>query len=323
MSDNLLIFLYDESGSPIGMQYRNGSYAADTFVTFFFEKNLQGDIIAIYNEDGIKVLSYTYDAWGNHTTTWHYSIGTNMVAQYNPFRYRGYYYDTETGWYYLQSRYYNPKWGRFLNADGYVNANGDLIGFNMYAYCSNNPVMYADYTGEDAIYLCSTSLPVVGHAAVFIEVDDVWYLFQFADEKKFKKRTAKVSVEPIGNYEQVKKRIEKHPNSKSIYLSGGFTASYSKAVGYLQNRGTNGYDGEYCLFDNNCLHLVLDILSAGSCFNPAVNKAITDFDGIVPIGFYWYLYNVVEATKPCYSGAGNFAITKDSKSKDIQYYCSY
>ena len=145
---NLLIYLYNESGSPIGMQYRNDAYAADTFFTFFFEKNLQGDITAVYNENGVKVLSYTYDAWGNHTTTWHTGMGTDLFADYNPFRYRGYYYDTETGWYYLQSRYYNPAWGRFLNADGYVNANGDLIGFNMYAYCGNNPIMFTDPFGE-------------------------------------------------------------------------------------------------------------------------------------------------------------------------------
>ena len=145
---NLLIYLYDESGSPIGMQYRNTGYAANTFNTFYFEKNLQGDVVAVYTENGVKVLSYIYDAWGNQTVTWHNSYGSNIYATYNPFRYRGYYYDTETGLYYLQSRYYNPQWGRFLNADGYVNANGDLIGFNMYAYCSNSPVMYVDYSGK-------------------------------------------------------------------------------------------------------------------------------------------------------------------------------
>ena len=145
---HLLIYLYDESGSPIGMQYRNTGYAANTFDTFYFEKNLQGDVVAIYSENGVKVLSYIYDAWGNHTTTWHNGAGTNLNAVYNPFRYRGYYYDVETGLYYLQSRYYNPQWGRFLNADGYVNANGDLVGFNMYAYCSNNPVMFSDPSGE-------------------------------------------------------------------------------------------------------------------------------------------------------------------------------
>ena len=146
--DYLLIYLYDESGSPIGMQYRETSYAADVYDTFYFEKNLQGDIIAVYNESGLKIVSYNYDAWGNHTYTWHNISGANIPAAYNPFRYRGYFYDVETGLYYLQSRYYNPAWGRFLNADGYLNANGDLIGFNMYAYCSNNPIAGYDPTGE-------------------------------------------------------------------------------------------------------------------------------------------------------------------------------
>ena len=145
--DNLLIYLYDESGAPIGMQYRNTTYAANRFDTFYFEKNLQGDVVAVYNSSGIKVISYTYDAWGNQTVQWHDSYSTNFNAYYNPFRYRGYYYDTETGWYYLQSRYYNPQWGRFLNADGYVSTGTGLIGFNMYAYCDNNPVMYVDPFG--------------------------------------------------------------------------------------------------------------------------------------------------------------------------------
>ena len=147
----LLIYLYDESGAPIGMQYRTNSYAANVFDTFYFEKNLQGDIIAVYNADGDRIGSYIYDAWGNCTVTVvseSTTLEKNVVRTFNPFRYRGYYYDTETQLYYLQSRYYNPAWGRFLNADGYVNANGDLIGFNMYAYCSNNPVMFVDPTGE-------------------------------------------------------------------------------------------------------------------------------------------------------------------------------
>ena len=58
---------------------------------------------------------------------------------------------TETGYYYLQTRYYNPEWGRFINADGYINANGDILGYNMFAYCSNNPVMYVDPKGTCAL----------------------------------------------------------------------------------------------------------------------------------------------------------------------------
>ncbi|MBQ4112102.1 MAG: RHS repeat-associated core domain-containing protein [Clostridia bacterium] len=110
----------------------------------------------MYNADGEKIGSYTYDAWGNCTVSvvsGNTTLENNIVRTLNPFRYRGYYYDTETQLYYLQSRYYNPAWGRFLNEDAYVNANGDLIGFNMYAYCSNNPIMGCDPTGEIAWHI--------------------------------------------------------------------------------------------------------------------------------------------------------------------------
>lgn len=145
-----------EAGSPIGLKYRNNTYASSAFDSFFFEKNLQGDVIAVYNATGTKIGSYTYDAWGNFTTTLtsgNTTLENNIVRYYNPFRYRGYYYDIDLGWYYLQSRYYNPQWGRFLNADGlaFLGSNGDLQAFNLYAYCSNNPITYIDHSGTIAI----------------------------------------------------------------------------------------------------------------------------------------------------------------------------
>lgn len=143
---NLCIYLYDDDGSPIGMQFRTNSMAKDTYYTFWFEKNLQGDIVAVYNESGVKVLTYTYDAWGNFTKTWSNSSGNNSYAQYNPFAYRGYYYDTELGMYYLQSRYYDPAIGRFISSDGQLN--GGLLGYNQFAYCANNPVMNIDPDGH-------------------------------------------------------------------------------------------------------------------------------------------------------------------------------
>ncbi len=162
--DKLLVFLYDESGSPIGMQYRTDSMSEGTFYTYLFEKNLQGDIIAVYNTSGTKLISYVYDAWGNVTATNHNVSGTNSGAWHNPFRYRGYYYDTETGYYYLQSRYYNPKWGRFLNADSYLSTGTGLLGYNMYVYCCNNPVNMIDVSGNMPKWLTGTINAISGAA---------------------------------------------------------------------------------------------------------------------------------------------------------------
>ena len=136
--------------SPIGMGYRNSTYPSGTVNTYWFEKNLQGDIIAIYNEGGTKLVSYTYDAWGKVTTTYH-NGGASTAAQYNPFRYRGYYYDTELGFYYLNSRYYDPETGRFVNADGYVSTGQGILGYNMFAYCRNEPVFRKDAYGTEDV----------------------------------------------------------------------------------------------------------------------------------------------------------------------------
>ena len=141
--------------------YQDDTYSYTMFERFFFEKNLQGDIVAVYNEFGEKIGSYYYDAWGNHTVvteSGNNSFEDEIVNNYNPFRYRGYYYDVETGFYYLQSRYYNPEWGRFLNADVYVSTGQGLLGNNMYAYCNNNPVMYVDFKGELAIFMAVGAL---------------------------------------------------------------------------------------------------------------------------------------------------------------------
>ena len=142
---NITVYLYDVSGLPVGLQYHGATYSATTWDVYWFEKNLHGDIIAVYNSTGTKIVSYTYDAWGNCTAT----STTNTVVANNPFRYRGYYYDADLGLYYLNSRYYDANVGRFVNADsiGYLGANGDLNSYNLYAYCSNNPVMGYDPMG--------------------------------------------------------------------------------------------------------------------------------------------------------------------------------
>ena len=146
---NLLIYIYDASGQPIGINYLKCVGNTVTKEAYLLGTNIQGDITCIYDTAGNRVVTYTYDAWGKILSVT--GTAANTIGRYNPFRYRGYYYDNETGFYYLNSRYYDPAVGRFLNADGYINANGDLIGFNMFAYCSNNPVMGYDPSGESIL----------------------------------------------------------------------------------------------------------------------------------------------------------------------------
>ena len=145
-SGNVTIYLYDESGSPIGFRYRGSTYAENVWDTYFYEKNLQGDIVAVYSDAGVKLITYTYDAWGNFTV----SPNESSIAAKNPFTYRGYYYDRDLGLYYLNSRYYDANTCRFISPDDteYLGANGDLNSYNLYAYCSNNPVMYTDPSGH-------------------------------------------------------------------------------------------------------------------------------------------------------------------------------
>ena len=105
----------------------------------------------------------TYDAFGNVNITFH-NGGENTNATKNPFTYRGYYFDQDLGLYYLQSRYYDAKVGRFISADaiGFLGANGDLNSYNLYAYCSNNPVMYTDPNGNFVLSLFIASIALCG-----------------------------------------------------------------------------------------------------------------------------------------------------------------
>ncbi|MBQ7916351.1 MAG: RHS repeat-associated core domain-containing protein, partial [Firmicutes bacterium] len=117
--------------------------------TYYFGKNILGDVVEILL-NGNVIAKYWYNAWGEvlKVTDPQGNVisGDTHVANVNPFRYRGYYYDTESGFYYLNSRYYDPVVKRFINADGQLNMDS-LQGVNMYAYCEGNPVGYVDGSG--------------------------------------------------------------------------------------------------------------------------------------------------------------------------------
>ena len=109
--------------------------------SYYYKKNAQGDIVAILDSEGVELASYTYDACGNITTV----SGDEQLAENNPFRYRGYYQDSESGFFYLQSRYYDSSVGRFLNADSQINEG--ILGYNLFAYCGNNSINNWDPIG--------------------------------------------------------------------------------------------------------------------------------------------------------------------------------
>ena len=134
------------------MRYRTHTQSSGSWTTYWFEKNMLGDIVAVYNSSGTKILSYKYDAWGNFVSIPHATDSVGGVAK-NPFRYRGYYYDVDLKLYVTGTRCYDPAIGRFINADGYVSTGQGLLGNNMYAYCNNNPIMYVDYSGDFPVLL--------------------------------------------------------------------------------------------------------------------------------------------------------------------------
>ena len=139
-------YLYDESGELYGMDY-NG------MGIFAYLKNLQGDIVSIVSlgEDDSTEVQMEYDAWGKPIfKQGSNALGLVLIALVNSVSYRGYFYDYDTGLYYLRSRYYDPETGRFINADDtdYLGYDGSPLSMNVFAYCENNPVCKKDATGH-------------------------------------------------------------------------------------------------------------------------------------------------------------------------------
>ena len=152
---SVIDFAYEDTGAPYAMRY-NGSI-------YYYLLNLQGDVVGLVDASGNTVASYSYDAWGNVLSA------TGSLAAINPLRYRGYYYDSETALYYVQSRYYDPMVGRWINAD-----TTDVLSlpyyhpgqYNLFSYCNNNPVNDRDDDGQ----LSWLAKIAIGAAAIAVGV---------------------------------------------------------------------------------------------------------------------------------------------------------
>ena len=162
---DILNYARDESGGLVGFDYYS---AAENVINFYYYlKNMQGDIVGITDRQGNVLVTYTYDTWGKLISIT--GSMANTIGIINPFRYRGYYYDTETGFYYCNSRYYDPEVSRFISAD-----TTDLLSAtpmaltdkNLYAYCDNNPVVRIDRGGQ----FWETIFDVISLGASIVEV---------------------------------------------------------------------------------------------------------------------------------------------------------
>ena len=139
MDTTTLDFFYDDSGRPFAFNY---SVDGSDFETYYYILNLQGDVVQIIDEGGVLQAEYVYSPWGEVISA------EGDLAEINPLRYRGYYYDSETGFYYLRSRYYDPENHRFINADSYASTGQGFLGTNTFAYCNNSPIQFSDATGR-------------------------------------------------------------------------------------------------------------------------------------------------------------------------------
>ena len=214
--NDVLEFFYDSNG-VVGFYYNNTPY--------YYLKNIQGDVVGILDANGTQVVSYTYDAWGKLIET----TGTlaDTISQLNPFRYRSYYYDSETGLYYLNSRYYDAETSRFLNADGYVQTGQGMLDKNMFAYCMNNPIVMADASGN-------FPWPVIAFIGVCVIIGGV--LGGLSDKSMYEAAMSSSNNSSVNNDNSA--LSNKHKNDLSNQTNS-FTSNKNSTSSNAQSNGFN------------------------------------------------------------------------------------
>lgn len=278
-------FVYDESNQPVGC-VANGEAA------YAFVRNLQGDIIAVVDQDGETLVEYSYDPWGKVTSTRNgenlTQLESSVIAVMCPFAYRGYNYDFSTGLYYLQSRYYNPEWGRFLNCDDtniLLATKGETLGANLFAYCNNNPVNRVDYEGRNSQIAFITY--VVSLLGVIVAIDmacrDNLYdifpaftyfnMFDFTVSKSLIFRDFSFTINSKGNATLILVRASLRTEIGIKYFEGIFEIRTKKEWEYIARGGD--FADLLVNFDNDfgpIFSVLPDILSLEAA------SAVTTFD---------------------------------------------
>ena len=213
-------FMYDENGEAFGFNYNGNDY--------YYVRNAQNDVVRIVDSANETVVSYQYDSWGKLLSCEDTSEN-DIVSFINPYTYRGYYYDSDTEMYFLKSRYYNPELCRFISADGIVNANQDILGNNLFAYCSNNPVNRVDSDGSSSVLI---ALAITGTQRTVPCVPKAIRTFIKANRNKLLKIVSKEIIKMLGKY-------------STTFLSAAFNIAltlFGTSIGDLIARGLDYAD---------------------------------------------------------------------------------
>ena len=154
IGDKVLDYSYTSGGQIVAVRYKANTNTEDEY--YYYALNSRGDVVGLYDHTGALYAKYTYDVWGNPVSVTN-ATGAGITsptdfANIQPIRYRSYYYDTDTGFYYLQSRYYDPVTHRFINADNQISVDNKLLGYNLFLYGDNNPTMNYDPTGNFSLF---------------------------------------------------------------------------------------------------------------------------------------------------------------------------
>ena len=234
--NDLIYYLYDDS-SVVGLKYKGNTY--------YYIKNIQNDIIGILDSNYQTIASYTYDSFGKILSVQDENgneiTDETHIANINPFRYRGYYYDTETRLYYLKNRYYNPEWCRFLNVDSIIDSDNDIMSNNLYLYAKNNPIMYRDSDGTFALGL------LLGKIATAV-VQAVVVIATAVAAKEATKALTKAAVNvssQVRTKEKTKTKKEtpkdNDSNNHNVYFLRDTTTGKVEYVGRTQHRTETEY----------------------------------------------------------------------------------
>ena len=258
--NNTLLFYYYSDGNVTSFKYGDTMY--------YYVKNLQGDVVKIINQSGTVCASYAYDAWGNIKS----ESGEPILRELNPFRYRSYVYDTESGLYYLQSRYYDPFTGRFLNTDDtdYISTTGTILSVNLFTYCENNPVNNADPTGYWSITI--TRGMVAGFIDLIISIIPGVNLVgkAFSPLKLLVKHYSKKALQKA-----IRSPIKKFLTA-FVKIIGKVTSTLCKKGGLLKSFGK--------MLSSWKIAKNITTFLANAAFNKFINFVVNNIDIVLSIG---------------------------------------